>query len=111
MADSNGTVGVIVVRNDTPLFSEILCEVLKAEADIRLLSHPLRLDEAIDFCGGRRPDVILVDHLLQGRIKGPKLVEQITQSKSFHPAVVGHNSIVVVGSGWQNVNRCQPCGW
>ena len=61
MADHNGTVGVIVVRNDTPLFSEILCEVLKAEADIRLLSHPLRLDEAIDFCGGRRPDVILVE--------------------------------------------------
>jgi DNA-binding NarL/FixJ family response regulator len=55
------TVGVIVVRNDTPLFSEILCEALKAETDIRLLSHPLRLDEAIEFCGGRRPDVILVE--------------------------------------------------
>jgi DNA-binding NarL/FixJ family response regulator len=61
MADRNGTVGVIVVRNDTPLFSEILCEALKAEADIRLLSNPLRLDEAIDFCGGKRPNVILVE--------------------------------------------------
>lgn len=61
MANRNGTVGVIVVRNDTPLFSEILCEALKAEADIRLLSHPLRLDEAIEFCGGKRPDVILVE--------------------------------------------------
>jgi DNA-binding NarL/FixJ family response regulator len=61
MANRNGTVGVIVVQNDAPLFSEILCEVLKAEADIRLLSNPLRLDEAIDFCGGRRPDVILVE--------------------------------------------------
>ena len=36
----------------------------------------------------------------------PQLVEQITQSESFYPAVVGHNSIVVVGSQWQNVNRC-----
>ena len=61
MANRNGTVGVIVVRNDTPLFSEILCEALKAEADIRLLSHPLRLDEAIEFCRGKRPDVILVE--------------------------------------------------
>jgi DNA-binding NarL/FixJ family response regulator len=71
VADSNGTVGVFVVRNDTPLFSEILCEVLKAEADIRLLSHPLRLDEAIDFCGGRRPDVILVEatHALPGSLR------------------------------------------
>jgi DNA-binding NarL/FixJ family response regulator len=61
VADRNGTVGVIVVRNDTPLFSDILCEALKAEADIRLLSNPLRLDEAIDFCGGKRPDAILVE--------------------------------------------------
>ena len=61
VADSNGTVSVIVVRNDTPLFSEILCEALKAAGDIRLLSRPLRLDEAIDFCGGKRPDVILVE--------------------------------------------------
>ena len=61
MANRNDTVGVIVVRNDTPLFSEILCVALKAEADIRLLSRPLRLDEAIDFCGGKRPDVILVE--------------------------------------------------
>jgi DNA-binding NarL/FixJ family response regulator len=61
VADRNGTVGVIVVRNDTPLFSGILCEALKAEADIRLLSQPLRLDEAIDLCGGKRPDVILVE--------------------------------------------------
>jgi DNA-binding NarL/FixJ family response regulator len=61
VADRNGTVGVVVVRSDTPLFSEILCEALKAEPDVRLLSHPLRLDEAIDFCGGKRPDVILVE--------------------------------------------------
>jgi DNA-binding NarL/FixJ family response regulator len=61
VADRNGTVGVIVVRNDTPLFSEILCEALKAEADFRLLSQPLLLDEAIDFCAGKRPDVILVE--------------------------------------------------
>jgi len=57
----NDAVGVVVVRNDTPLFSEVLCEALKSEGGVRLLSGPLQLDEAIDFCGTKRPDVILVE--------------------------------------------------
>ena len=35
-----------------------------------------------------RPDVVLVDALLQGRVKGPKLVEQIHESGLKVPVIV-----------------------
>ncbi|HET8768325.1 MAG TPA: response regulator transcription factor [Pedococcus sp.] len=57
----NGAIGVIIVRNETRLFSEVLSEALKAEAGVRLMSRPLGRQEAIDFCGSKRPDVILVE--------------------------------------------------
>jgi DNA-binding NarL/FixJ family response regulator len=58
---NGGAIALIVVRDDTLLFSEVLCEALKREAGVRLLSRPLLLGEAIDFCGAKQPDVILVE--------------------------------------------------
>jgi pilus assembly protein CpaE len=43
---------------------------------------------AVEQIGQLRPDVVLVDALLQGRIKGPKLVEQIHAAGLSVPVIV-----------------------
>jgi pilus assembly protein CpaE len=42
----------------------------------------------VEQIGQLRPDVVMVDALLQGRIKGPKLVEQIHQAGLNVPVIV-----------------------
>jgi len=60
---SNGKrrIGVLVVRNETRLFSDVLAQALKREPSIRLLAPPLRTDAAVAFCLEDQPDVIVIE--------------------------------------------------
>ena len=48
----------------------------------RLLDVITDGNKAVDQISELRPDVVLVDSLLQGRIKGPKLVEPIHEAEA-----------------------------
>ena len=54
-------IGVIVVRNGTRLFSEVLAEALKQKESVRLLTRPLTLEAAIAFCRRHHPQVVLIE--------------------------------------------------
>jgi RNA polymerase sigma factor (sigma-70 family) len=54
-------IGVLLVRNDTLLFADVLARALKADLALRLLSPPLTPEAAPAFCRGHRPDVVLIE--------------------------------------------------
>ena len=54
-------IDVLVVRNDTTLFADVLARALASEPSVHLLSQPLTVDDALEFCRRHHPDVILVE--------------------------------------------------
>jgi len=54
-------VNVLVVRNDTTLFTDVLARALASEPSVQLLSQPLTVDEALEFCISHHPDVVLIE--------------------------------------------------
>src|SRR5688572_14861818 len=54
-------INVLVVRNETPLFTAVLAQALDSEAALRLLSRPLSVDAALEFCSGHHPGVVLLE--------------------------------------------------
>jgi pilus assembly protein CpaE len=62
--------------------------LLNAQQTVKVLDVLTDGGKALAQIGELRPDVVLVDHLLQGRIKGPQLVEQIHAAKLNVPVIV-----------------------
>ena len=54
-------VGVLLVRNGTRLFTEVLAEALKSDPKLQLLSAPIAPQAAPAFCRLHRPDVVLIE--------------------------------------------------
>lgn len=54
-------IDVLVVRNETTLFTDVLARALASEPSVHLLSHPLAVEEALEFCVRHHPDVVLVE--------------------------------------------------
>lgn len=54
-------IGVLVVRNETRLFADVLAEALKRETELRLLSPPLTVEAALGFCLEHHPDVVVIE--------------------------------------------------
>jgi DNA-binding NarL/FixJ family response regulator len=54
-------ISVLVVRNKTPLFTDVLSKVLDSESSIHLLSQPVTVEGALDICRRDRPDVVLLE--------------------------------------------------
>lgn len=61
MGRNASRIDVLVVRNGTRLFSEMLADALKEKASVRLLARPLTLEAAVAFCREHRPDVVLIE--------------------------------------------------
>ena len=54
-------INVLVVRTDTTLFTDVLARALASEPSVHLLSPPLTVEEALEFCVRHHPDVVLVE--------------------------------------------------
>ena len=59
--NGRGSVGVLLVRNGTRLFTEALAEALKKDPELRLLAPPITPDAAPRLCVQQRPDVVLIE--------------------------------------------------
>jgi pilus assembly protein CpaE len=78
----------LLIVEDVPQVAQYIRGLLNAQGHVTLLDVISDGSKAIAQIGELRPDVVLVDSLLQGRVKGPKLVEQINESGLRVPVIV-----------------------
>ncbi len=85
---SNSDQTRLLIVEDVPQVAQYIRGLLNAQQSIKLLDVLTDGGRALQQITEFRPDVVLVDALLQGRIKGPKLVEQIHASGLNVPVIV-----------------------
>ena len=78
----------LLIVEDVPQVAQYIRGLLNAQARVKLLEVLSEGGRAIATINELRPDIVLVDALLQGRIKGLKLVEQIQEAKLGVPVIV-----------------------
>jgi pilus assembly protein CpaE len=78
----------LLIIEDVPQVAQYIRGLLQAQQAVKLLDVLSDGGRAVDQIGQLRPDIVMVDALLQGRIKGPKLVEQIHQAGLNVPVIV-----------------------
>ena len=78
----------LLIVEDVPQVAQYIRGLLDAQGRVKLLEVLTEGGRAIAAISEMRPDVVLVDALLQGRIKGPKLVEQIHEAGLGVPVIV-----------------------
>jgi pilus assembly protein CpaE len=86
MASSDQTRLLIV--EDVPQVAQYIRGLLNAQSKVKLLDVLSEGGKALGQIQELRPDVVIVDALLQGRVKGPSLVEQIHKSGLGVPVIV-----------------------
>jgi len=86
MASSDQTRLLIV--EDVPQVAQYIRGLLNAQSQVKVLDVLTDGGKALAQIGQLRPDVILVDTLLQGRIKGPQLIQQIQAAHLGVPVIV-----------------------
>lgn len=78
----------LLIVEDVPQVAQYIRGLLEAQSRVKLLEVLTEGARALAAISEMRPDVVLVDALLQGRLKGPKLVEQIHEAKLGVPVIV-----------------------
>jgi pilus assembly protein CpaE len=78
----------LLIVEDVPQVAQYIRGLLNTQGRVQLLDVVTEGSRAIATINEVHPDVVLIDALLQGRIKGPKLVEQIHDAKLGVPVIV-----------------------
>jgi pilus assembly protein CpaE len=78
----------LLLVEDVPQVAQYVRGLLNTQASMKLVDVISDGAKVIGQAGQLRPDVILVDALLQGRVKGPQLVEQLRQSELSMPVIM-----------------------
>jgi DNA-binding NarL/FixJ family response regulator len=81
-------INVLVVRNDTTLFTDVLARALASEPSVHLLTQPLTVDEALEFCIGHHPDVVLIEATEASGGSLRRLVSSMTGACDGSPVVL-----------------------
>jgi DNA-binding NarL/FixJ family response regulator len=81
-------IGVLLVRNETLLFTDALAKAMDSEPSVRLISKPLSLDEALELCREQRPEVVLLEasEMSEGSVGG--LVRTLAQACDEVPVIL-----------------------
>lgn len=77
----------IMLVEDVPQVVERVRELLRSQDTIRLVAVVPDGRRVEDDVAEHRPDVILVDTLLQGRVKGPAVIERLRRTRNRLPCV------------------------
>ncbi len=78
----------LLIAEDVPQVTAHIRNLLSVQSQIKLLDVVADGNKAFDAAGQLRPDAILVDILLQGKLKGPQLIEKLKDSGLDIPVVV-----------------------
>ena len=78
----------LLVAEDVPQVSQHVRNLLSIQAQVKLLEVLTDGSKVVDAARQLRPDVVMVDLLLQGKVKGPQLIERLRDSGLEIPVVV-----------------------
>ncbi len=78
----------LLVVEDVPQVAQYIRGLLNSQSAIKLLDVASDGSRVLGMIGELRPDVVMVDALLQGRLKGMQLVEQIHATGSHASVIV-----------------------
>jgi DNA-binding NarL/FixJ family response regulator len=81
-------INVLVVRNNTTLFTDVLARALASEPSVHLLSQPLTVEEALEFCVRHHPDVVLVEATETSGGSLRRLVSSMTGACDGSPVIL-----------------------
>jgi pilus assembly protein CpaE len=87
MANTAGPVRLLLVE-DVPQVAQYVRGLLNAQAQVKLVDVVSDGARAVAQVRQLRPDVVIVDWLLQGRTKGEKVVAQLREARLGIPVVV-----------------------
>jgi pilus assembly protein CpaE len=77
----------ILLVEDVPQVVERVRELLRSQTTIKLVAVASDGRRVADDIAEHRPDVVLVDTLLQGRVKGPAVIERLRRTRNPLPTV------------------------
>ena len=78
----------LLIVEDVPQVAQYIRGLLNSQSRVKLLDVLSDGSRVVPSIKELRPDVVLVDALLQGRIKGPRLVEMIHEAELNVPVIV-----------------------
>jgi pilus assembly protein CpaE len=78
----------LLVVEDVPQVGQYIRSLLNSQQQIKLLDVMSDGSKAASQIAQLRPDVVIVDALLQGRVKGPTLIGQLHASRVGVPVIV-----------------------
>ena len=78
----------LLVAEDVPQVSQHVRNLLSVQSQVKLLEVLNDGSKVVEAAKQLRPDVVMVDLLLQGKVKGPQLIEKLRDSGLGIPVVV-----------------------
>jgi len=78
----------LLVAEDVPQVSQHVRNLLSVQSQVKLLEVLNDGSKVVEAAAQLRPDVVMVDLLLQGKVKGPQLIEKLRDSGLEIPVVV-----------------------
>lgn len=78
----------LLVAEDVPQVSQHVRNLLSVQSQVKLLEVFNDGSKVVEAAQQLRPDVVMVDLLLQGKVKGPQLIEKLRDSGLDIPVVV-----------------------
>jgi pilus assembly protein CpaE len=88
MSSSSSEQTRLLIVEDVPQVAQYIRGLLNTQQSVKLLDVLSDGGRAVEQISQLRPDVVLIDALLQGRVKGPKLVEMIQQAGLSVPVIM-----------------------
>ena len=78
----------LLVAEDVPQVSQHVRNLLSVQSQVKLLEVLNDGTKVVEAAKQLRPDVVMIDLLLQGKMKGPQLIEKLRESGLEMPVVV-----------------------
>jgi pilus assembly protein CpaE len=78
----------LLVAEDVPQVSQHVRNLLAVQSQVKLLEVLSDGSKVVETARQVRPDVVMIDLLLQGKLKGPQLIEKLKESGLDMPVVV-----------------------
>jgi pilus assembly protein CpaE len=88
MANASGDEIRLLIVEDVPQVAQYIRNLLTSQSSVKLLDVISDGTKALHTMEQMRPDVVIVDALLQGRVKGMSLVDQIRKGSLVLPVIV-----------------------